>query len=101
MTDGDQETGYGLVVSFPDQSAPFVHGFEAGELWQQMRHGGMAEIEKVTHVENREVIQRMAIAEGWSVEIIGTTTPGWDLTKLTKSSPAPKRSNPRGLRAVK
>lgn len=100
MTNNEQETEYGLVVSFPDQSATFVHGFEAGELWGQMRRGDVSEIEKITHVENREVIQRMATAEGWSVEIVGITTPGWDFTKLTKTAIAPKRPNPHGLKVV-
>jgi hypothetical protein len=101
MTGDNKQAEYGLVVSFPDQSATFVHGFEAGGIWEQMRRGDVSEIEKMTHIENREVIQRMATAEGWSVEIVGVSTPGWDFTKLVKAGAAPKRPNPHGLRAVK
>lgn len=100
MDDQPQHTDYGLIVSFPDQSASFVHGFEAGGLWQQMRGGAVAEIEQTTHVENREVIARMAAAEGWSIEVKRSGVDGWDQSSLAKIAKAPERRNPTGLRVV-
>lgn len=95
-----QEAEYGLVVSFPDASPNFVHGFEAGSIWEKMCAGHDAEIELSAHVENREVIQRMAVAEGWEVESKPSGVDGWDTVKLTKTRAAPERPNPHGLRVV-
>lgn len=92
---------YGLIVSFPDQSASFVHGFEAGKLDEQMKRGDVAEIESTTHVENREVLARLADAEGWSVETKPSEVEGWDYTKLVKAKPSREIPNPHGLRVIK
>lgn len=104
MTTNDREpdnnTDFGLVVAFPDGSPSFVHGFEAGALWELMTTGTVAEIERTTHRENREVISRMAVAEGWSVEFAASEVDGWDYAKLTKDKTAPTHSNPNGLRLV-
>ncbi|MDE2098013.1 MAG: hypothetical protein KGL39_12240 [Patescibacteria group bacterium] len=101
MTEATDEQTYRLVVSFPDQSASFVHGFEAGRIDEQMRGGHVTEIEVTTHTENREVLTRMAVAVGWDIECKSSGTSGWDFTKLVKTKPAPVRPNPHGLRAVK
>jgi hypothetical protein len=89
-----------LVVSFPDQSASFVHGFEAGAAWEKMKRGDVAELELTTHAENREVIRRMADNLGWSVEIKESGTEGWDFTRLTKTGTSRERTNPHGLHVV-
>lgn len=95
-----QDTEYGLIVSFPDQSASFVHGFEAGSLWQKMESGTVAEIAVETHIENREVIARMADHLGWSYESEPTHVSGWDRTTLAKTRSERKRANTHGLRIV-
>ena len=93
--------GYQLLVSFPDQSPTFCHGFEAGKLWAEMRGGLSAEIETTTRVENREVILRMATAEGWEVRRTPSSVDGWDLTSMQKYGPASDTPNPHGLRVVR
>lgn len=61
------------LVSFPDQTANFVHGFEAGMIWQRMR-AGEQHIDAITvHAENREVLQRMADAEGYEAAFFTIT----------------------------
>lgn len=101
MADEDDKSAtYGLVVAFPDPSPSFVHGFEAGGLWEKLKNGETAEIQATTHVENREVIARMADAEGWEIEVKPTEVEGWDFTKLEKKRPAREKPNPHGLRVV-
>ena len=101
MTDEQADGEWGLVVAFPDGSPSFVHGFEAGGIWERMRSGREAEIEITTQSDNREVLRRMAIAEGWTLESKPTEVEGWDYTVLTKNRGAPDRPNPHGLRVVK
>ncbi len=101
MADIDNTGTHQLIVSFPDQSASFAYGFEAGKLWADMLAGKSAEIETVTRIENREVIQRMCVAEGWHHEYRSSEIEGWDYTTLRKTKTAPVRPNPTGLRVVK
>lgn len=96
---GNCDKEYGLLVSFPDDSHSFVHGFEAGQTWQKMEAGDVAEIEVTTHVKNREVMRRMAGALGWEIEVT-TATEEWDNTKMIKRRPERSRPNPHGLRVV-
>jgi len=96
----DDDKPYGLLVSFPDQSPNFVHGFEAGQIWQRLESGSELEIEATTHVDNREVIRRMADQCGFETDIRPTDVEGWDQTTLTKRRPARQRPNPYGLRLV-
>jgi hypothetical protein len=93
-------TKYRLLVSFPDDSASFAHGFEAGQIWQRMGDGDLAELELTTHTANREVIRRMADNLGWDVEVLASDIEGWDYTKLVKRRPERQRANPHGLRVV-
>lgn len=95
MTDAE----YALLVSFPDQSASYVNGFEAGMLWESMQRGDAAEIEYTIHEENRLTVQRMAIAGGWDAEF-GRYDDTWTTVKLSKTSTAPAIPNPHGLRVV-
>lgn len=95
------ETQYSLIVAFTDESASFVEGFEAGGIWAEMKSGTVSEISKTTHSAYREVIQRMAVALGWAVDVKPSGVDGWDFTIITKSSKAPETPNPHGLRVVK
>lgn len=100
MTEAPEQANYGLIVSFEDQSDSYVHGWEAGGLWQRMRSGIEAEIEATVHTANRETISRMCVAEGWSVEFTATEYPEWLQMAMTKDRKAPERPNPHGLRVV-
>ena len=95
----EEEAEFGLVVAFPDASASFCHGFEAGGLWEKMLRGDAADLSLTTHSDNREVIRRMAESQGWLLETKPTSVEGWDETKLTKAVPA--RRNPYGFKVVK
>lgn len=105
MTNEDETPSYGLVLSFsglyptmPEERA-FVHGVEFGQIWLRMSSGEEAEIETVTHTENRTVIERAAAAKGWDAEIKPSDVTGWDLTKLVKVRA--EKLNPHGLRVVR
>lgn len=101
MDDVDEEDrAFALVVSFPDQSATFCHGFEAGQLWQRMTSGTEATIEATTRVENREVIRRCASALGWTVSVQPSEIEGWDFTTMEKVGPPPASRNPHGLQLI-
>jgi hypothetical protein len=102
----DNETGWGLVVSFSGlyptmaEEHAFVHGVEFGALDWRMEHGQEAEIRLPTHTANRKVIQRAAATRGWEVASKPSEIEGWDYTELRKVA-AQKRPNPHGLRVVK
>jgi hypothetical protein len=100
MDEEDTNVSYGLVVSFEDQSASYVHGWEAGGIWQRMRSGAEAEIEATVHTANRETLSRMAVAEGWSIEFKPTEFDEWTQLAMSKTAKAPERPNPHGLRVV-
>lgn len=101
MTSTSESADYELVVAFPDPSPCFVHGFEAGQLYEHMLNpASPSEIERTTHVENREVLERIAVAKGWRLERMPSGIEGWDYTKLTKIKPPSERPNPHGLRIV-
>lgn len=57
-----------LLVSFPDQSASFVHGFEAGQIWQRLSDGETLIEDQLIHRINAEVIDRMALQHGCYAE---------------------------------
>jgi len=65
----DDAADFRCIASFPDDSASFVNGFEAGMLWHRMV-AGETPIENpiAYHSENREVFQRMADAQGYDAE---------------------------------
>lgn len=93
-----EDVQYGLVVSFEDQSASYVHGFEAGLLKQRMQTE--TSFEATVHEENRETIRRMAVAYGWEAKFTPTDVPGWIIVELDKGLLQPTRRNPHGLRVV-
>lgn len=99
----EENVGYGLVVSFPDQSPSFVHGFEAGGIWEQMkfaRLGASAALSMTVHTENLEVIERMAISQGWTFSATLTAVQGWHRIEM-QFDKEPKRENPHGLKVIK
>ncbi len=102
------ETGWGLIVSFPDASPSFVHGFEAGTISERFTSGREAEIERLTvHAANEEVIRRLCVAHGWECEFqpcTDETEKEYDeyrVVTLRKVAKAADRQNPHGLRSVK
>lgn len=102
MTESNTENvEYGLIVSFEDQSASYVHGYEAGMLHQRMKSGAEAAIEMTVHIENQETIRRMAVAYGWEAEFKPTAVEGWITVELDKGKLSPVRPNPHGLRVVR
>lgn len=76
-----------LVFGFPDQSESFVLGFEAGQIWQQIDDIGELEINRgfgegfPVHASNLTVIQRMAAARNYRLEI-GVAADGWVPVRL-------------------
>lgn len=77
----DQE--YGILVSFEDQSGSYVHGFEAGQIWESMTRIDPV-IEKTVHTTNKETIHRMAHAEGYDIKWTDHDET-WSFVVLTKS----------------
>ena len=69
------EEQYGLVMAFVDQSPPFAHGFECGQLWEQMKRGEVID-DEVIHAENREQVEKMCRRFRYEY-IIGDSAPGW------------------------
>ena len=92
-----------LLIAFPDGSDSFVHGFEAGMIYQDMR-AGSREIDRgiiegfPVHAENVEVLKRMAAAEKYEIEVRQIETEGWVAMrfKCADSSPQPKLSVLKG-----
>lgn len=81
----NEEKGYGLIVSFPDQSASFVNGFEAGQVWSALESGAYDVSNGYQcHEENREVILRIARHFGYSVDFT-TSGEGWLLAHFSRS----------------
>ena len=96
----EHEHEYGLVVSFPDQSASFTNGFEAGRLDQRM-HASETPIEECVHTENEEILRRLAEYQGYAVAAWRPSeVKGWSYIELRKVRPVGMRTNPRGLRVV-
>lgn len=50
-----KEQGYELVIQFEDQSASFVHGFEAGTIYGRMKERRHV-IEETVHATNAEAM---------------------------------------------
>jgi len=97
MKQNDDE--YGLLVSFEDQSPEYVHGFEAGQIWEEMAR--CKDINKTVHTANKVTLERMAIAAGYVVEFEKTEFKEWVFMKGHKAKARPEGGNPNGLRIVK
>lgn len=102
MTENSAE--YGLIVSFEDQSASYVHGFEAGGLSARMRDEVSSEdlegFQITVHAANRVTIERMCAAYGWNAKFDGTDFPEWLYLTLTRAPKPTELPNPHGLRLV-
>jgi hypothetical protein len=94
-----ENVSYGLLVSFPDGSPSFVHGYEAGLVGSDMKRAE-PEIKRTVHIENKEVLTRMAISYGYSFEFEACSVEGWLEATFNKIA-EPKRVNPHGLRVIK
>jgi hypothetical protein len=103
-TNNTENVQYGLVVSFADQSASFVNGFECGKLAVHMTQPELQAIiegERLTvHTENRVTIERLCAAYGWSAEWQATDYSEWSYVTLSRSVKPTERPNPHGLRIV-
>ena len=67
---------YGLLISFPDQSHSFVHGYEAGILDQRMQKE-LGPISQPIHTANKDLYTRMCAVYGWTVTFKGTEYGEW------------------------
>lgn len=97
---GDEHAEYGLAVSFPDQSASFVNGYEAGAMDQRMGAGETPIEDACVHTENEEVFRRLAEYRGYAVEWRTSEVEGWSYISLRKIRPQGMSRNPHGLRVV-
>lgn len=60
-----------LLFSFPDDSDSFVHGFEAGMMWQRMQAGETPIVTDMpVHIANRTALERMARAGGYLMSVV-------------------------------
>jgi hypothetical protein len=69
----------GLLFAFPDQSASFVHGFEAGMLWARIEAGEAVidcgfEEGFPLHTDNLELVLRMAAVGSYATAFIRLQT---------------------------
>ncbi len=94
------ECGYSKVVDFPDQSASFANGVEAGKLFERMKASD-ASFDEITMTANREVLFRMAEYRGFRIEHRCSDIEGWDRTRFIRTRPRGERINPHGLKVVK
>mgnify|MGYP001766175378 CR=1 FL=1 len=101
MSDG---SGYELVLSFAgldfgaNAEHAFVHGFEAGQIWQRMMAGREAEIDLTCHAANRVLLERAAASQGWALEIDELPDCGGTYIHVKLAKKTAPRGNPHGLR---
>lgn len=88
------EETYGLIVSFPDQSDSFVHGFEAGMIWEMMK-APITHFVMTVHTANEEVIRRQADAADKDVAFEPTGYEGWSNMTVLDRLPKPARARKR------
>lgn len=96
--DMKDQVEFGLVVPFDDASDSFVHGFEAGEIWRDMQSS--VEINRPVHSQNKVVIEAMAVASGYDIELKPTEYSEWMNLEGSKARPSPAKGNPNGLRVI-
>lgn len=73
---------YELLIQFQDQSASFVHGFEAGQIWEALK-ARVPEIGRTIHEENVELASQMAERQGYDFNVKELDN-GWVDAKFTK-----------------
>ena len=94
------KTSWKCLVAFPDESASFVHGFEAGIVWECLQHDE-AVFETVVHEANRKVLERMALASGYVAEWAEPFDEEWVQVCFRRLAKPSQVVNPHGLRVVK
>lgn len=83
--ENNEFVAYGLVISFPDQSESFVHGFEAGEIYKELELGVTSVKPPVPiHTANKEIICRMCDVHGYDVEFTDSDYEEWTYISITK-----------------
>lgn len=70
---------YELLIAFEDESPSFVHGFEAGRIWEAMKTREM--IVMTVHDENVALISQMAARNDYSAQFRASDIPGWVFLK--------------------
>lgn len=94
-TTGGSEGSWAPVVVFPDGSPSFVYGFEAGKIWEVMVRGTDSFSGPVS-LPNKEVLERMCIAQGYSMDWEDLGDGYWANATFEKSKPK-KPGDPRAL----
>jgi len=79
---------YTPFVKFPDDSASFVHGYEAGQIGAMMDEGRIGISQRPVHTANIEVLIRMSDAYGYEHELRETEYPEWHYFRAQKGAPA-------------
>ncbi len=83
-----------LFFAFEDQSASYVHGFEAGQVSARIQNGEQ-EIDLgyengfPAHTANIETFKRMAQAYGYKLETKATDYEEWTAARFTVGTPKP------------
>lgn len=71
MDDSSLKSEFRPLVPFEDQSASYVHGFEAGMVWQRMMHGeAVINFDLPVHYANAITFGSMAEAAGYDLEFV-------------------------------
>lgn len=84
----NEDVEFGLIMPFKDQSHAFAHGFECGQIWQQLSDGKTFEHEQI-HAENREQVEMMCKRFLYDYEI-GIAVNDWC---SFNAKPNPAKSN--------
>lgn len=75
-----------LIISFADQSEPYVLGFEAGLLYQRLESGTPVDDYSV-HTNNAETLVRVAKHFGFAATLVATEIDGWSTLSLARGKP--------------
>lgn len=83
-----EKTNMTMAVAFPDGSPSFVHGFEAGMVYQEMKEGRLVIDRGIeegfpVHTANIELFQRLATANSFHLELQSTDLEEWTAMRLT------------------
>lgn len=76
------------VIRFPDQSASFGHGFQAGQIWEKLKRLDVgAVLEEMVFPQNRDLLSDLATHEKCGVEFAPTEIEEWVSAIFTKRQP--------------
>lgn len=88
-----EDTDYGMLVAFTDESDSFVLGFETGQVWEAMARSDPF-IERTVHAVNGEVLSRMARAQGYELTLEDAMDGCWAFMEARKTKPARTGDDP-------